>query len=122
MSHDTCPTLGRLALTDRDVHNFPVSLGKNLDTLGVPFNEIMGSGLIKLMMRASELVSLDLEGNAIEFDPRSQGVDLLWRERSHLHHLNVSCNNFAIQSFIRFFWRDGRSKLETLDASTPTQD
>ena len=72
-------TLYRLALIDRDVQNLLGSMGKNLDTLGVPINEITDSDLTTLLMRAPELVLLDLEGNMIHFDPISQGVNLLCR-------------------------------------------
>ena len=82
---------------DRSRHTEPSRFfGENLDTLGVPFNEITDSDLTALLTRASKLVPLDLEGNTIDFDPISQGVDILWREESRLHRLNVSCNSFTI--------------------------
>ena len=88
----------------------------------MPFNEIMDSGLTELLLRASELVSLELEGNAIKFDLISQGGNLLWREESFLCHLNVLCNSFTIRSFIKVLCRAGKSQLETLDMATPTRD
>ena len=87
----------------------------------MPFNEITDSGLTTLLTRASELVLLDLEGDAIEFDPISQGVNLLWREGGPLCHLNVLYNNFTIRSFIKSFCRAGRSQLETLDVAASTR-
>ena len=93
-----------------------------MDTLGIIFNEITDLGLAKLLTQARALVSLELEDNAVEFDPTSQGVDRLWGEESRLRHLNMLCNSLTIQSFINFLWKDGRSQLETLDAVTPTHD
>ena len=40
-----------------------------MDTLGIAFNKITDLGLAALLTRAPELVSLDLEDNAIKFDP-----------------------------------------------------
>ena len=96
----TSLTLNRVGLTDQDVLNLPSTLGQNLDVLGVAFNKLTGLRLTALLTLAPVLSLLDLEGNAIEFDPTSEGVDRLWREESQLLHPNVSCNSFTIRSFI----------------------
>ena len=70
-------TLSGLALAYRDVQNLTGTLGQNLDTLGLTFNKIIGLGLTAFFTRALLLVSLDLEDNAIKFNPTSQGVDPL---------------------------------------------
>ena len=111
-----------MILTYQGALNLPSTLEKNLDTLGVVFKELKDLGLVALLTLAPVLSSLDLEGNAIKFDPTSEGVDRLWGEESQLFHLNVSWDSFTIRSFIQFLWMDGRSQLETLDAVTPTHD
>ena len=112
-------TLSRLRLTDVDVSHLPDAF-HNLHTLSVVFNTGTNIGLEVLLRLASNVVTLDLEGNKMEFMRGSQACERLWRQNSPLRHLNVSHNSFTIQSLIGLFSGAGGSRLLMLDAVIPT--
>ena len=59
-------TLSRLRLPDGDVLHLPDAFG-NLPTLSVAFNMVTDVGLDVMLRLASNMVTLDLEGNEMEF-------------------------------------------------------
>ena len=95
--------LSRLRLTDWDVLLLPDAF-ENLHTLSMAFNIVMDVGLDALLQLASNMVTLDLEANEMVFVLGSPACASLWRPNSPLHHLNMSHNNFTIQSFIGLFF------------------
>ena len=70
-------------------------LGDKLDSLSLAFKHLTNVGLRDLLQRLPTVGSLDLEGNIMEFNLESEGVNLLWKEGSNLHHLNASCDAFT---------------------------
>ena len=98
----TSLTLSRVGLIYQDVLDLQSTLGQNLDTLGVAFNELTYLGLAALLTLAPVSALMDLEGNAIEFEPTREGFNMLRGEKSHLLHLNVLYNSSTIRSFIHF--------------------
>ena len=68
----------------------------NLHTLSVAFNMVADVSLDVLLRLASNVVTLDIEANEMDFALRSPACKRLWRQNSPLHHLNVSHDSFTI--------------------------
>ena len=102
-----------VGLMDIAVMSWQLDLGIYVDSLSMAFNYLTDVGLRELLRQAPRVGNLDLEGNAMEFNLMSEGVDLLWKEGSNFLHLNALCNNSTRQSFVHVFWEAGGSSLET---------
>ena len=81
------------------------------------FNRITDAGLANLLLLALNVVTLDLEANAMVFQIDSLAVDRLWHVNSALRHLNVSHNSQTIERLTYLCRGAGLSELLTLDAA-----
>ena len=66
--------LHNLGLVHQNVAELPASLGKNVTTLSMAFNDLTDAGFAGVQRIALRMVSSDLKGNNMAFAPESEGV------------------------------------------------